>query len=187
MDAELNMVTLGDMAPLTRLRLPVFAYQVLNKPLLAGMGDPAYSCLPWAQLHALGFGYIVCLNNNNPKYDPQPLRFLWARQLEDLCGGRTPKMPEKEKRLYVEAAESVTAILREDAGMPNGVIIHCTGGIGRTGTVIGLVLAKLGFDISKIKQHLWAHGWPESKWQDELVSKHSRLAGETTIQDDNYS
>ncbi len=165
-----------DRTPLSKLRLPIHAFQVLEGSLqLAGMGDPAKSNMPWASLYALGFGYIVCLNSNEPEYNPKPLKFLWSRQLEDLCGGRVPTIPEKEKRLYLEAAEIATDSLRGTASMPNGVVIHCTAGVGRTGTVIGLVLANLGFDISKITNYLKAKGWPESKWQEELVTEHANL------------
>lgn len=166
----------GDCTPLSKLRLPVHAFQVLEGSLqLAGMGDPARSNMPWATLYALGFGYIVCLNSNEPEYNPRPLKFLWSRQLEDLYGGRVPTMPEKERRLYLEAAEIITNTLRGTASVPNGVVIHCTGGVGRTGTVIGLVLANLGFDISKITHYLKAKGWPESKWQEGLVMEQASL------------
>jgi len=170
-----------DSTPLSKMRLPIHAFQVLEGSLqLAGMGDPAKSNIPWASLYALGFRYIACLNSNEPEYNPTPLKFLWSKHLEDLYGDRIPRMPEKEKRLYLEAAQIVTSTLRKNAGTPNGVIIHCTGGVGRTGTTIGLILANLGFDISKIKTRLYSEGWPErSKWQEELVLEHSRLTTAT--------
>ncbi len=142
MHISLRLTDPGDSTPLSKLRLPVYAFQVFEGSLqLAGMGDPAKSNMPWGSLCALGFGYIVCLNSGEPGYDPKPLKFLWSGQLEDLYGGRTPRKPENEKRLYLEAAEVVTDTLRGTARLPNGVIIHCTGGVGRTGTTVGLILA----------------------------------------------
>ncbi len=171
-----RLIDPGDSTPLSKLRLSIHAFQVFEGSFqLAGMGDPTKSNMPWGSLYALGFGYIVCLNSSEPEYDPKPLKFLWSRQLEDLCGGRVPTMPEKERRLYLEAAEIVTDTLRGTANMPNGVTIHCTGGVGRTGTTIGLILANLGFDISKITCYLKAKGWPESKWQEGLVMEQAAL------------
>jgi hypothetical protein len=82
MSISLRSTDRYDSTLLSKLRLPIYAFQVFEGSLqLAGMGDPARSNMPWASLYALGFGYIVCLNSNEPEYDPKPLKFLWSRHL----------------------------------------------------------------------------------------------------------
>lgn len=58
----------------------------------------------------------------------------------------------------------------------NGVAVHCHGGTGRTGTVIGAVLVRLGHDPEEVCD--WLHqvhvargrdGWPESDWQQSVL------------------
>ncbi|XUX00751.1 MAG: tyrosine-type recombinase/integrase [Dehalogenimonas sp.] len=151
--------------------LPHSFFQVLEDPAkLAGMADPTHSTLSWASLFDLGFGYVVCLNNEKPKYDPKPLVLLMSVKLEDLCGGGKPTRLVSEKRKYLDVADAITKVLQANVTHPKGVIVHCTGGVGRTGTVIGLVLANLGFNVSEIKNLLHPQGWPEgSKWQEGIV------------------
>ena len=171
MDTGFTMVKTVGRNPFSGLILPLRAYCVLEGYSLAGMGDPTGIAIPWANLYALGFGYIVCLNTEKPRYNPGPLKFLGSTSLEDLYGGREPHQPDLEKQAYLNIAKMVTDNLRAKVVTHRGVIVHCTGGVGRTGTVIGLVLANLGFDISKIKECLHTQGWPEgSKWQESLLT-----------------
>jgi protein-tyrosine phosphatase len=79
-------------------------------------------------------------------------------------------------RQAVDAA--IEVIVRKE-----GVIIHCMGGRGRTGTVIGCILRRLGCGASRIISYLDALNrerarrpgtsecWPESPWQSELVNR----------------
>src|SRR5579884_149964 len=58
----------------------------------------------------------------------------------------------------------------------HGVVVHCHGGTGRTGTVLGCVLRELGVQAAEVIDFLdrvhkvrGKPGWPESSWQRELV------------------
>jgi len=59
-----------------------------------------------------------------------------------------------------------------------GVIVHCAGGRGRTGTVLGCVLRELGHPADEIVAFLdgihkrrGKPGWPEAAWQREVVER----------------
>ncbi|MCB1233632.1 MAG: tyrosine-protein phosphatase, partial [Verrucomicrobiae bacterium] len=59
-----------------------------------------------------------------------------------------------------------------------GVIVHCAGGRGRTGTVLGVVLRRFGFSAREVVDYLdeihlarEKAGWPEASWQREVVER----------------
>jgi protein-tyrosine phosphatase len=125
---------------------------------------------PWKSLSASGFGGVIALEPGD--YDPSPLKLLFSQRLEDLFHGGSPRSPSKEQRLISEAVETAVSSLR--AGL--GVVVHCLGGRGRTGTVIGGVLRRLGYGagevidyLKRIHQARGKPGWPESPWQSALV------------------
>jgi len=129
---------------------------------------------PWPAIHAVGFQHVICLDNKNPAYDAAPLAICYAEKLKDLAHGGQPEDPVREERLIHEAVE--VAISRIQAG--EGVVIHCRGGRGRTGTVIGCVLRVLGYPSKKVVSYLddlhkkrCKTGWPESVWQSQLVER----------------
>jgi hypothetical protein len=73
----------------------------------------------------------------------------------------------------VAAAASATRALLDD-GL--GVIVHCAGGTGRSGTVVGAVLVSLGGAPDTVTAWLDAvhilrgrPGWPESPWQTDAL------------------
>jgi protein-tyrosine phosphatase len=156
--------------------MPREFYWVLKDPApLAGMPYPTAQT-PWRNINAEGFKYIVCLTEDVPGYDPQPLKLLHTVELEDLFHGRPPQNPVREERLIRTAVEAIAGKLA--AG--EGVVVHCAGGTGRTGTVIGCLLRLQGFSYAEVLGYLDSlnkarakAGWPESKWQAQLM--HSYL------------
>ena len=162
------------MPPITGLAVPRDFYWVLRHPApLAGMPYPSPRT-PWQDLAAAGFHHVVCLEGDGPAYDSFPLLVSHRTGLQDLYGGGSPRHPEREETLIREATLAVVGQLR--AG--DGVVIHCAGGTGRTGTVIGCVLR--GFGISAVEVITYLHhlnqargrsGWPESEWQSQVVQR----------------
>lgn len=151
--------------------IPGDLYFVSRDPVvIVGMGYPAR--IDWALLAAEGVGHVVCLTHHDaPPYDPAPLR-LTAIGLEDLWTARAPSDPHLERERVAQAASAVVESVR--AGV--GVAVHCRGGRGRAGTVLGVALARLGHDPDAVVRYLHTlHtrrgkiGWPESPWQEEMV------------------
>jgi hypothetical protein len=156
---------LGDAA------MPGDIYFVSRDPVaIAGMGYPAR--IDWSLLAGEGVGHVVCLTHHDaPPYDPAPLR-LTAIGLEDLWTARAPSDPEVERARVAQAADEVVASVRDGVG----VAVHCRGGRGRAGTVLGVALVRLGHDPDAVVKYLHTlHvrrgkiGWPESPWQAEMV------------------
>lgn len=148
-------------------------YWVLRSPVpLAGMPYPD-DC-PWSSLAAAGFRDVVSLADPEPAYDPFPL-VGHCNYLEDLWGGRVPTDPNKEALLVEQAVRRVRLLLAEG----HGTVVHCVGGRGRTGTVIGGVLVSLGHDPVDVEEWLCrlhqargkADGWPESRWQSAMLQR----------------
>ena len=142
-----------------------------SQPPLAGMQLP-FPGTPWEELFRSGFRWIVCLCSDRPCYDPSPLRFLVAVELCDLFETELPEDPEKEEDSIRIISDAVVGRLERG----EGVIVHCAGGRGRTGTVLGSALVKLGEPPEKVVRYLdelhrarGKAGWPESPWQSEVV------------------
>lgn len=160
------------------LNLPNTFYWVRSFPaLLAGMRFPHGRGFPWAELHRLGIRHVACLTDDAPAYEPNPVKLLYAQGLEDLYHGNGPRDPARETRLIAEATENICQKL--SAG--EGVVVHCQGGTGRSGTVIGSVLVRLGFQPEAVLAYLdelhrarGRAGWPESPWQAELIRRLGR-------------
>lgn len=160
------------------LKRPLEFYWVIDSPApLAGMQWPRrVGRDSWNALSRAGFRWVVCLSSSRPQsgYDPCPLEPLVAVELDDLCDGGVPCQPEQEERLI----RSIAARSAEKLEAGEGVIVHCAGGRGRTGTVLGVVLKRLGLETGEVMQFLnrvhrlrGTSGWPEAEWQQEVVRR----------------
>jgi rhodanese/phosphatase family protein len=156
---------LGDLA------VPADFYWVAREPVpLAGMAYPGR--VDWPALAAEGLGHVVCLTHDEPRYDPSPLTTTAVR-LEDLFAGGAPSDPAAEHARVEAAADAV--VERYAAG--TGVVVHCMGGRGRAGTVLGVALVRMGHDPETVVDYLHRvhvgrgrkDGWPESPWQAATV------------------
>jgi hypothetical protein len=118
----------------------------------------------WSALHLRGFRRVVRLHPAD--YDPAPL-IAHDFALADLYGGTTPADAHAEERRIWAAGELVA----EHVTSGEGVVVHCVGGTGRTGTVLACALRHLGRSadeaIDTVREH--RPHWPESPWQEQVV------------------
>lgn len=155
---------------ITEVEVPKEVYWVLSLPTpLAGMKYPRAS-FPWSRLKAAGFDHVVSLHPGS--YEPAPLIKVFSEQLEDLVGGGPPQSEAQERQKIERAVAATLGALRSG----HGVVVHCMGGRGRTGTVLGCVLRDLGFGpdeaigfLDRVHKARGKPGWPESRWQSSLV------------------
>ncbi len=146
-------------------------YQVLQDPApFAGMSFPEGK--PWASLASAGFQSVVCLTNDTPPYDPSPLRVLFSAKFKDLAGCLQPDDPQREAAMLRDVVRAVVGELQ----VGRGVVVHCRGGTGRSGTVIACTFRALGMShkevltyMTSVNKHRQKYagwkGWPESDWQ----------------------
>ncbi|HMK48258.1 MAG TPA: tyrosine-protein phosphatase [Methanocella sp.] len=168
-----RLLNIAEMPRVDGMSTPFEVYTVIKEPaLLAGMRYPIG--ISWDKLKEAGFTSIVCLSENYPSYDPSPLQELHTVCLEDLCCGGP-----LDSKLQEKLVRSATKTVFEGLGMGEDIIIHCMGGTGRTGTVIGCVLRELGVPANTVIGYLndlnvarGVGGWPENKWQAEMVWKY---------------
>ncbi|MEW6567031.1 MAG: hypothetical protein AB1449_02470 [Chloroflexota bacterium] len=160
------------------LRVPHDFYWIFSDPVpLAGMAFPSWPPM-WQRLFTLGFRHVVCLTHDRPPYDPSPLSILFSVQMEDLIGQPQPLDPAGEAR----RVEGAVAAALSRLGLGEGVIVHCAAGTGRTGTVLGCMLRRLGMPgretiryLDRVNRQRGQDGWPESPWQAAMVEWFSQL------------
>jgi Tyrosine phosphatase family len=139
-------------------------FVVLEGPApLAGMAYPTEDT-DWQELHRRGFRRLVRLQPG--PCAPAPL-VAEEVALEDLYGGRAPTEPAAE----YERVAAASRLAAEGVASGDGVIVHCLGGTGRTGTVLACALRLLGFSaddaVAAVRHH--RPRWPESAWQEATV------------------
>ena len=170
-----KLLEVAEMPPIADFAQPRDLYSVIDDPApLAGMPYP--SGPQWRSLHNARFRWIVCLTEENPPYSPDPLQMLFATRLRDLLSGGDPPDPSHEEAMIRKAVGAIVPrLLRGD-----GVIVHCEGGRGRAGTVLGCALIELGAAPTTVIEYLdrihkarGTPGWPEANWQADLVRRFS--------------
>lgn len=152
------------------LSVPGDFWWVCEEPTpLAGMGYPRAGI--WDTLAARGFRHVIDLTRDIAKYDATPLESHGSR-LSDLIGRRHPRDPARDEA-RIRAAAAQTAAWWT-AG--EGVVVHCHGGRGRTGSVIGSALVLLGHEpdavldwLHRVQRTRGRRGWPEQQWQADVV------------------
>jgi Swiss Army Knife protein, DSP-PTPase phosphatase domain len=155
---------------LGQLCVPDDLYWISRAPAaIVGMSYPGRA--DWSLLHTEGIGHVVCLTHDAPPYDTAPCSAN-AFRLQDLFSGGAPADPESERAMVERAAADVVDHVTRGIG----VAVHCMGGCGRTGTVLGVALVQLGHDPNSVVEYFHRvmvgrgrRGWPESEWQSELV------------------
>jgi hypothetical protein len=173
MSTRVALVPIHAMPNVPGLCVPDDVYWILDRPVpLLGMVRPT-SSTPWPALFALGVRRVACLTDNVPPYDPAPLSFACVIELEDLFHRIAPAHPTDEiDKIRVAVLSILSALSRGE-----GVVVHCAGGTGRTGTVIGATLAVLGVPVSEAIRHLQlvhearGRSWPESSWQQDVLEQ----------------
>jgi len=157
------------------LAVPGDLWWVCTDPTpLAGMAYPRNGA--WDTLAERGFGHVIDLTRDAAKYDPRPLE-SHAFHLADLVVRRRPPAPDQDEERIVAAAALVADRWR--AG--EGVVVHCHGGRGRTGAVLGSALVRLGHDpddvvdwLHRVQRTRGRRGWPEQTWQGDVVRRAER-------------
>jgi Swiss Army Knife protein, DSP-PTPase phosphatase domain len=174
-----ELLKVSSMPRINGLDIPEAFYLVVREPTpLAGMRRPS-SNIPWSTLYKLGLRKVICLTENPPDYFPGPLTIAGHFPLQDLFQGGFPSDPQHESEMVSQAARLARSLIKQGIG----VVVHCAGGTGRTGTVIGCVLRGLGYNSSDILFYFdqlnrlrgARSGWPESEWQAEMIRSYNDI------------
>jgi hypothetical protein len=82
-----------EMPSIMGLKIPQKFYCVLRQPApLASITQPG-APTPWVNIAKAGFVHVVILIEDNPPYEPGPLRVLCSVHLQDLLDGGNTILP----------------------------------------------------------------------------------------------
>lgn len=152
---------------------PVHFILNLGKPGRLGAARRLGAETNWKELYSKDFRWVICACSIDPGYDPSPLDFLEKIELTDLSERDQPQNPEKE-------FEQISAVAFKTFSKLNdgGVLVHCQGGRGRTGTIIGSILRHFGYDsgyivrfLNSTYREIGKPGWPESPWHASVIER----------------
>jgi len=116
---------------------------------------------------------IFCLSDEETDYDAAPLHKLGCVCLEDLSSGGNPADPVGEGTATIWVIRRVVVELL--AG--RGVVVHCWGGVGRSGFIAAGVLVAFGRTpdeaariVNRATSKAGLGSWPESGWQRRFLA-----------------
>ena len=157
------------------LCVPDDLYWIAREPVaLAGMSYPGRA--DWSLLHEHGIGHVVCLSHDGAAVRPRAVH----DHRDPAAGSRERRRPERSRHANARSSRTPRPTSSPHLERGIGVAVHCMGGRGRTGTVIGVALVTLGHDPDAVIAHLdrvararGRRGWPESPWQSAGASGRS--------------
>jgi Tyrosine phosphatase family len=101
--------------------------------------------MDWKRMSSIGFRWVICACSEDPDYDPFPLKFLARIGLTDLSAKGQPDNPGAEFEQIAAIASQAFSKLNE-----GGILVHCAGGRGRTGTILGAILRHCGYSAAEV-------------------------------------
>ena len=123
-----------------------------------------------SEAEALGVSMVLCLN---PRDEIQYKSPHYHEALNDASHGwKMVEHPIEDFRAPVRGHEfqDLIAEITGELRAGTNVMLHCAGGIGRTGTVSSCILVALGLPVAEALAGVRAvHAWPENRSQLEFV------------------
>ncbi len=124
---------------------------------------------------------VVCLAEEREIRRKSPA-YARLRATEGLpCETRDLPIPDfdvpADRDAFRQLALEIARLVRSGSR----VLIHCAGGVGRTGTLASCVLLAMGYDLDEAKRRVAGAGSrPETETQRELVRWFAEETGENT-------
>ena len=142
----------------------------IEKPLLAALARPSEP-EDYAWLREQGVELLLCLTEERPRRDwvEEANLLVFHEPVEDM------EAPTQE-----QLARCVSAIERAHAGKM-GVAVHCTAGLGRTGTILAAWLVTEGLSaanaVARVRR--LRPGSVETDEQERAVDEFARAWGQS--------